>query len=191
MKTYTQIEPDFIQTSETHENGSFTSGIIRRFETKTRQVQDGNEEVKVGTEQVQVESEFETQDVFETQPKYISETYSPWDELNPELVQWLDVEEWQAEQDSESNLQAFKSSRQLLINNATVDANEFIFDADEISIGRLANAILAAMNEGDDYIMQWSLADTSTGVMTDVTLSDLKLAHKLAVLNMAQAWGVN
>ena len=162
MKTYTQIEPDFIQTSETHENGSFTSGIIRRFETKTRQVQGGTEE-----------------------------TYSPWDELKPELVQWLDVEAWQAEQDSESNLQAFKSSRQLLINNATVDANEFIFDADEISIGRLANAILAAMNEGDDYIMQWSLADTATGVMTNVTLSDLKLAHKLAVLNMAQAWGVN
>ena len=191
MKTYTQIEPDFIQTSETHENGSFTSGIIRRFETKIRQVQDGNEEVKVGNEQVQVESEFETQDVFETQPKYISETYSPWNDLDPKLVKWLDVEAWQAEQDTESNLQAFKSSRQSAINSATVTANGFIFDADEISIGRLANAILAAMNEGDDYIMQWSLADTSTGVMTDVTLSDLKLAHKLAVLKMAQAWGVN
>tara|TARA_R110001606_G_scaffold59162_1_gene140975 strand:- start:100 stop:588 length:489 start_codon:yes stop_codon:yes gene_type:complete len=162
MKTYTQIEPDFIQTSETHKDGSFTSGIIRRFETKTRQVQDGTEE-----------------------------TYSPWDDLNPELVQWLDVEAWQAEQDAESNLQAFKSSRQSLINNATVTSNGFTFDANEISIGRLGNAILAALNEGDDYVMQWSLADTATGVMTNVTLSDLKTAHKLAVLNMAQAWGVN
>jgi hypothetical protein len=39
--------------------------------------------------------------------------------------------------------------------------------------------------------MQWSLADTGTGVMTSITLSDLRLAHKLAVLNMATNWGVN
>jgi hypothetical protein len=32
--TYVQTEPDFIQTSETHENGSFTSGIIRRHEMR-------------------------------------------------------------------------------------------------------------------------------------------------------------
>ena len=60
MKTYIQIEPDFIQTSETHADGSYTSGIIRRLQTKTRQV-NGEDE-----------------------------TYSPWDELDPNIVTWLD-----------------------------------------------------------------------------------------------------
>ena len=85
----------------------------------------------------------------------------------------------------------FKSNRESSINTASVTANGFIFDADEISIGRLANAILAAYGESDSYVMQWSLADTATGVMTDVTLADLKLAHKMAVINMASVWGVN
>ena len=60
MKTYIQIEPDYIQTAEIHEDGSFTSGIIRRLQTKTRQVN----------------GEYET--------------YSPWDELDPDIVTWLD-----------------------------------------------------------------------------------------------------
>jgi hypothetical protein len=54
----------------------------------------------------------------------------------------------------------------------------------------MASAILAAIAEEDTFSMSWSLADTSTGVMTDVTLGDLKLAHQLAVLNMAAVWGV-
>ena len=96
MITYTQISPYAIQTSETHDDGSYTSGIIRKHETKTRQVQDGTESVKVDTKQVQVGVEevsigfdeegvelfetvptFEEQDVFEEHPKYNSETYSP------------------------------------------------------------------------------------------------------------------
>jgi hypothetical protein len=161
MKTYIQIEPDFIQTSETHEDGSFTCGIIRRFETKTRQSQDGTEEV-----------------------------YSPWDELDPELVTWLDMPVFEAEQAEAAALANFKATRQRLINTATVDANGFIFDADEISIMRLANAVLAAIKESESYAMQWSLADTATGVMTNVTLADLKLAHKLSVLNMSTVWAV-
>jgi hypothetical protein len=40
MKTYKQIEPNFIQTTETHDDGSFTSGIISRGQVKTDQ--DGN-----------------------------------------------------------------------------------------------------------------------------------------------------
>jgi hypothetical protein len=155
--TYVQIEPDFIQTSENHEDGSFTSGIIRRNETRKN-----------------------AEGVF----------YSPWDDLDPSLVAWLDVPSFEAGQAESAALANFKATRHHLINTATVDANGFVFDADEISIGRLANAILAALNESDSYVMQWSLADTATGVMTDVTLADLKLAHKLSVLNMASIWGV-
>ena len=84
----------------------------------------------------------------------------------------------------------FKANRQALIDSAVVDANGFKFDADEISIGRMASAVLATIAEEDTFVMQWSLADTNTGVMTDITLQDLKLAHKLAVLNMAGVWGI-
>ena len=84
----------------------------------------------------------------------------------------------------------FKANRQALIDSAVVDANGFKFDADEVSIGRMASAVLAAIAEDDAFVMQWSLADTDTGVMTDITLQDLKLAHKLAVLNMAGVWGI-
>ena len=63
------------------------------------------------------------------------------------------------------------------------------YDADEQSISRMANAILAAQRKGITDI-QWSLADTPTGVMTDVTLADLEEAHELAVENMASIWSV-
>ena len=161
MITYKQIEPDFIQTHETHADGSSTSGIVRRYETKTRVV------------------DSET-----------NETYSPWDELDSSLVEWLDVEAWQEEKDAETALQDFKNSRQALIDSAAVNANGFKFDADEISIGRMASAVLAAIAEDDTFVMQWSLADTETGVMTDITLQDLKLAHQLSVQNMATVWSI-
>ena len=101
-----------------------------------------------------------------------------------------DLVAMKAKRDNAAALASFKSSRQVLIDNAVVDANGFQFDADEISIGRMASAILAAIAEEDTFSMSWSLADTSTGVMTDVTLADVKLAHQLAVLNMAAVWGV-
>ena len=161
MVTYKQIEPNFIQTHETHDDGSYTSGIIRRYETKTRAV------------------DSET-----------NETYSPWEELDASLVEWLDVEAWQEEQGAETALQDFKNSRQSLIDSAVVDANGFKLDADEISIGRMASAVLATIAEDDTFVMQWSLADTNTGVMTDITLQDLKLAHQLSVQNMSTVWGI-
>jgi hypothetical protein len=161
MITYKQIEPDYIQTHETHDDGSHTSGIIRRYETKTRAVDSETEE-----------------------------TYSPWDELDDSLVEWLDVEAWQEEKDAETALASFKTSRQTLIDSAVVDANGFKFDADEVSIVRMASAVLATIAEDDTFAMQWSLADTNTGVMTDITLQDLKLAHQLSVQNMSTVWGI-
>ncbi len=118
----------------------------------------------------------------------------PWTEpdepVAPTRPAIQDLVAMKAERDSAAALASFKSSRQVLIYNAVVDANGFKFDADEISIGRMASAILAAIAEEDTFSMSWSLADTSTGVMTDVTLADVKLAHQLAVLNMSAVWGV-
>lgn len=84
----------------------------------------------------------------------------------------------------------FKVNRQHLIDTAIVTTslgNQY--DADEQSISRMANAILAAQRRGVNDI-KWSLADTPTGVMTDVTLADLEAAHELAVENMASIWSV-
>lgn len=84
----------------------------------------------------------------------------------------------------------FKASRQQQLDNATVTTSlSNQYDADEQSISRMANAILAAQRRGINDI-KWSLADTPTGVMTDVTLADLEEAHELAVENMASIWSV-
>ncbi len=84
----------------------------------------------------------------------------------------------------------FKASRQQLLDSAVVTtSNGNKYDADEQSISRMANAILAAQRRGVNDI-KWSLADTPTGVMTDVTLSDLEEAHELAVENMANIWSI-
>ena len=84
----------------------------------------------------------------------------------------------------------FKSSRQALIDSAVVDANGFLFDADEVSIGRMANVILAVIAEPASFPIQWSLADTGTGIMSNITVGDLRLAQRLAVQNMTLVWSI-
>lgn len=84
----------------------------------------------------------------------------------------------------------FKASRQQLLDSAVVTTSSGNkYDADEQSISRMANAILAAQRRGVSDI-KWSLADTPTGVMTDVALADLEEAHELAVENMANIWSI-
>lgn len=84
----------------------------------------------------------------------------------------------------------FKASRQQQLDNAIVTTSlSNQYDADEQSISRMANAILAAQRRGINDI-KWSLADTPTGVMTDVTLADLEEAHELAVESMASIWSI-
>ena len=186
MKTFIQIDPDFIQTSETHTDGSFTSGIIRRFETKTRQVQDGTEEVSTGFDEESVE-------LFETQPKFIDEDYSPWDELDPDLVTWLDMPALEAEQAEAATLASFKSNRETSIQAKVVNANGHLFHADFWSKTQMSEAIAVLLEDGalDTDTVKWSLHGTPSGYMTDVTLADLKLARKLAQINVSNVWPVN
>lgn len=188
-KTYKQIDLNLVQSYETTTSGQYISTNIIKNETNTRIVQDGTEQVSIGLDEEGVER-------FEPQPKFIEESYSPWDEVfaadlaGDISVTWLDEAVYTAEQDAVNNLQQFKSTRQNLVDTAFVDANGFLFDANEVAIGRMANAILALMTYPDTYALQWSLADTPTGVMTTVNLHDLKLAHQLAVANMSAVWGV-
>lgn len=100
------------------------------------------------------------------------------------------VAEEKAQLEIQAAIDSFKTARQTLIDEAVVDANGFLFDADEVSIGRMANALLATISESDSFLLKWSLADTDTGVMTEISLGDLRLAHQLAVQNMATVWSV-
>ena len=101
-----------------------------------------------------------------------------------------DLEALKLERDTLAAISAFKASREAMIEAAIVTANGFQFDADEVSISRMSFYTLALINEVDTYVMQWSLADTETGVMTNITLGDLRLAQQLAVQNMASVWGL-
>ena len=100
------------------------------------------------------------------------------------------VAEEETQRQTQEAINVFKASRQALIDNATVEVNGLEFDADEVSIGRMASAILATNGEPNSFVIQWSLANTDTGVMTEITVDELKLAHKLSVQNMANVWGV-
>ena len=62
------------------------------------------------------------------------------------------------------------------------------YDADELSINRLTMALMAVALQADSYQMPWSLASTATGVMTLVTVADLREAQMLAALNMSSIW---
>ena len=195
-------ENDFllVDTYEENEDGSVSwiydegeglpthSGIIKEDFTRPKTVENG-------TEQVQVDTDEEGEPVFETQPTFTTETIDVWQTmLNKEqrgeiFIQWRTQEDKDAA-DAEQQIQAFKSNRQTLLDNAAVTtSNNNQYDADEASISRMANAILAAQDAGISALF-WSLADTGTGVMTIVSLADIKEAHRLAVQNMASIWSV-
>lgn len=118
-----------------------------------------------------------------------------WQKLNgevvelPDDVQWL-TDEDRAEAEEQAAIEAFRANRQAQLDSAAVTVNNHQFDADEKSILRMGAAIEAAKDDGRTEL-QWSLADTGTGVMTDITLDELKEARRLAVLNMAEIWSID
>jgi hypothetical protein len=181
-KTYIQIEPDFIRFSEVTKTVN-RNGLIRRFETKTRQVQDGTEEVSAGFDD-------QGDEILKKEPKFVTETYSPWDELDPKLVTWLDAATYKAEQEEAAKLAEFKADREALIQNKVVKANGYLFHADTWSKTQMSEAIAVLLEDGglDTDIVEWSLCGTPSGHMTAVTLADLKLARKLAQIHMSSVW---
>ena len=86
----------------------------------------------------------------------------------------------------------FKLQRQSLINNAIVEISTGKkFDADELSITRLANALIKHWQLDDSDIIHWSTADVGTGIMVDCTKAEIREAHQLATDNFAQTWALN
>ena len=190
---YKQINAETIQFFTTNEDGSTTNGPIVKDRTRTRQVQTSTQEVESGSEQVENGTDdegnviFETVITYTTEPVFKTETYSPWDEL---MLTEPTIEPIpQSVLDAEA-VEEFKRSRQSAIANAivTTDAGNQ-YDADETSVIRLGGAITRYAGKSGTTKVLWSLADTATGFMSEVTLSDLKEAHALAVDNITAIWG--
>lgn len=181
------------------------SGVIREGFKRYTQEQQGTEEVAVRQEPVLDEGGNPTyyedtgeqifEDITEEQPVMVDVEIDVWAKLleleQKELVsvKWLTTEDHEAIAQERQRV-SFKSERQRKLDAAVVTtSNGLKFDADERSITRMANAISAAERAGRTDV-RWSLADTATGVMTDITLQDLQEAHTLAVENMESIWEV-
>lgn len=165
------------------------SGVIREGFKRITQEQQGTEDVVVGQDE-------EGNDITEEQPKMVDVEIDVWAKLlekeseNVIFIQRLTAED-KDKLAQQQQISQFKSQRQQQLDTSVVTTSGGNkYDADEKSISRMANAILAAQRRGINDI-KWSLADTPTGVMTDVTLADLEEAHELAVENMASIWSIN
>jgi hypothetical protein len=184
MKTYKQIDADNIQTSETHEDGSFTSGLIRRNETRKRTVEDGTEEVLIGNTEPTYDEEGNeltpSEPIYETQPKYIEVEYSPWDELVESVVtvEWLDVPAYEAAIAAEQLKVTQKNSKKVAVEALTVEVDGMVFQADEASMLMMTSTILAAETLGLTS-NPWRMTDNT---MPTITLSQLKQAQAQAML---------
>jgi hypothetical protein len=195
-------ESDFllVDTYKENEDGSVSwvwdegerlpthSGIIREGFKRYTQEQQGIETIVIGQDD-------EGNDITEEQPKMVDVEIDVWAKLLEKetsgaiFIQRLTAED-KDELAQQQQISQFKSQRQQQLDTSVVTTSGGNkYDADEQSISRMANAILAAQRRGVNDI-KWSLADTPTGVMTDVTLADLEEAHELAVENMADIWSV-
>jgi len=202
-KTYKQVELDLVQSFETNEDGQFISTNIFRNEVQGRTVQDGTEEVLVGTEQVQTGTEsisvgfdesgvelfeevpiFTEQDVFENQPKYIEQSYSPWDEMvaadlaGDISVTWLDEAVYTAEQDAIAAQQATeaatKAAKMLGIAYSGVDVS--LTEANQNGLAAVMSGEALAVDFGGSIFPLNFSAETATGFQTIAfaTLADFK-----------------
>jgi len=173
-----------------------SNGIIWDGFTRQHEVQVGTEQVQVGETDPQLDENgdviVESQPIFEEQPVFETQTIDVWAILQAKIIaDEITVEQKTAEEIEADVIAQFKTDRQAQLDSATVTTqagNEY--DADEKSITRMGFAIVAASAEADDFEILWSLADTGTGVMSAVSLGDLKEAQALAVQNMADIWAV-
>lgn len=97
------------------------------------------------------------------------------------------------EEIAREEIEQFKQSREYLVSQSVVETESGLkFDGDNTSIQKMANKILSLsyLGESNSFILEWSLADTDTGVMTEVSFAELKEAHHLAVEYVQSIWGI-
>lgn len=93
-------------------------------------------------------------------------------------------------QSQQKAIEKLVKTRQALISSKIViTTSGKKFDANEISISRLCNAIIRNLNNPDTHIIPWSTADVGTGVMVDCTKAEIVEAHQLATDFFGEVWG--
>ena len=86
----------------------------------------------------------------------------------------------------------FKLQRQRQIDNAVVKTSTGkTFDADELSITRMSNALIKHWQLGEEDTIPWSTADVGTGEMVPCTKAEIVEAHSLATDHFATAWNID
>ena len=83
----------------------------------------------------------------------------------------------------------FRAARAEAVESATVTVNGNLYNANERSIQRMTAAVLAGADESADLPLSWSMADTAPGVMTAITLGELRHALRAATEQMGALWG--
>jgi hypothetical protein len=148
---YAQLEPEKIQSTQTNEDGSTTSGLLYKVDADW---QKPNGEIV---------------------------------DLSGEAVTWLDEAAYLAEQAAALVISTFKTNRQSLMDASTVTVATHVFDADEKSIARMTEKLIAESLSLDTKAIDWVLAG-STGVKAAITLGNLRDAHKDAVEYRDSIW---
>ncbi len=83
---------------------------------------------------------------------------------------------------------AFRAARAAALEDATVTVGANTYNANERSIQRMTAAVVAGADEPDQFPVKWSMADTGPGVMTAITLGDLRQALRAATEQMETLW---
>lgn len=122
------------------------------------------------------------------------ETVDVWAKLQQQVsYNKITIEGKTQEEIDGEKIAEFKTSREALISNSIVTTESGNkYDGDNASIQNMANKILSYSYAGksDTDTLEWSLAGTGTGVMTEVTFKELKEAHHLAVEYVQSVWGL-
>ncbi len=89
---------------------------------------------------------------------------------------------------AERAAQEFRAARAEAVEAATVTVNGNLYNANERSIQRMTAAVLAGADEAETLPLAWSMADTPPGVMTPITLGELRQALRAATEQLAALW---
>jgi hypothetical protein len=96
-----------------------------------------------------------------------------------------DAEAAAAEQRASDN---FRAARLAAVESATVSVNGNLYDANERAIQRMSVAVVAYTGAPENAPAAWSMADTPPGVMTAITVGELREALRAAVEQLGKLW---
>ena len=101
----------------------------------------------------------------------------------------VNIAEVEAARALEAEQAEFRAARAAAVEAATVTIDGNVYNANERSISRMTSAVLAGADEPDALPLSWSMADTPPGVMTPITLGELRRALRASTEQLEKLWG--